>query len=89
MTNLLYGISVTDMETGYKLISVPLIRSLSLKSKKFDFEPEITAKILKKGVRIVEVPISVTPRTYAQGKKIGWSDGLMAIWALIKFRLVN
>ena len=89
LTNLLYGVSVTDMETGYKAVSAQLVRSLKLKSKRFDLEPEITAKILKKGISIVEVPIKVKPRSYAQGKKIGWQDGLIAIWTLIKYRFVD
>lgn len=88
LTNLLYGVSVTDMETGYKVMSAPLLRSLNLKSKRFDLEPEITAKILKKGVKIIEIPIKVRPRSYAQGKKIGLKDGLIAIWTLIKYRFV-
>ncbi len=89
LTNLLYGISVTDMETGYKVISASLLRSLHLKSKRFDLEPEITAKILKKGIDILEVPIRVTPRTYSQGKKISWTDGLIAVWTLVKYRLLD
>lgn len=86
LTNFLYGQSVTDMETGYKVIYRPLMLSLALSANRFDFEPEITAKLLKRGVRIYEVPIKVTPRTYAQGKKIGWKDGISAIWTLTKYR---
>lgn len=89
LTNILYGVSVTDMETGYKAISVSLLNSLNLKSKRFDFEPEITAKILKRKIPITEVSISVMPRTYDQGKKIGWFDGVMAIWTLIKYRFID
>lgn len=89
LTNLLYGNSVTDMETCYKVINRKLMISLKLKAHRFDFEPEVTAKILKKGHKIVEVPISVTPRNYAQGKKIGWRDGVIAIWTLVKYKFVD
>ena len=88
LTNFLYGHKVTDMETCYKVMNRKLMVSLSVKANRFDFEPEITAKILKKGISIVEVPIKVKPRSYAQGKKIGWPDGLIAIWTLIKYRFV-
>ena len=89
LTNFLYGHKVTDMETCYKVMNRKLMVSLSVKANRFDFEPEITAKILKKGISIVEVPIKVKPRSYAQGKKIGWQDGLIAIWTLIKYRFVD
>ncbi len=88
-TQLLYGHRVTDMETGYKLFRRQLLLTLKLRSQRFDFEPEITAKIFKKGMAIFEVPIKVQPRSYAQGKKIGWRDGLIAIWTLIKYRFVD
>ncbi len=89
LTNCLYGSSVTDMETCYKVIDRKLMVSLRLVANRFDFEPEITAKILKKDVKIIEIPIKVKPRSYAQGKKIGWRDGLIAIWTLIKYRFVD
>lgn len=86
LTKLLYGGNVTDMETGYKLFSKKILDNIDIQSNKFDFEAEITAKILKRKIPITEVPISVTPRTYKEGKKIGFMDGLMAIWTLIKYR---
>lgn len=89
LTNCLYGSRVTDMETCYKVIDRKLMVSLRLVANRFDFEPEITAKILKKCVKIIEIPIKVKPRSYAQGKKIGWRDGLIAIWTLIKYRFVD
>jgi dolichol-phosphate mannosyltransferase len=89
LTNLLYGSKLTDMETCYKVFTRDIISSISLKAKRFDFEPEITAKILKKGIVICEVPIVVNPRTYSEGKKIGFLDGIIAIWTIIKYRFVN
>lgn len=89
LTNIIYGDSVTDMETCYKLIQRDLANSLRLRAERFDFEPEITGKILKRGIRIVEVPIKVKPRGYAEGKKIGWKDGIAAIFTLIKYRFID
>jgi len=86
LTNLLYGCSITDMETGYKLFKRKILNGIDLESNSFNFEAEITAKILKKKIPIVEVPIIVKPRTYKEGKKIGWKDGIAAIWTLIKYR---
>ncbi|EKD90200.1 MAG: glycosyl transferase family protein [uncultured bacterium] len=86
LTNLLYGSRLSDMETGYKLFSKKVLEKITLNSDKFDFEAEVTAKILKRKIPIVEVPISVKPRTYEEGKKIGWKDGAVAIWILIKHR---
>lgn len=88
LTNILYSSKLTDMETGYKLIDIKILRKIKLKANKFDFEPEITAKILKMKIPIMEVPIKANPRTYKEGKKIGWLDGLIAIWTLIKYRIV-
>lgn len=88
-TNVLYGHSVTDMETGYKVFRRDLIASLNLRSKRFDFEPEITAKLLKKNINIIEVPIKVKPRSYAQGKKIGWKDGIVAVWILVRIKFFD
>jgi len=85
-TNLLYGSNLTDMETCYKLFRKEALQKISLESKRFEFEPEITAKILKLGISIVEVPIKVSPRTYQEGKKIGFLDGFLAIWTLIKYK---
>lgn len=89
MTNLLYGVSLTDMETCYKLFPGDFIRSLKLKANRFDFEPEITAKILKNHYKIIEVPISYYGRTHVEGKKITWKDGFNAIWSLIKYRIYD
>jgi glycosyltransferase involved in cell wall biosynthesis len=86
LTNLLYGAHLTDMETCYKLLPGEFVRSLKLKSDRFDFEPEITSKILKSGMKIVEVPISYRGRSWKDGKKITWRDGLHAVKTLIKFR---
>lgn len=88
-TRLLYGSSITDMETCYKLMRLDLARSLSLVSERFDFEPEITAKILRRGIKIHEVPISYKGREYSEGKKITWRDGLTAVKVLIKYRFKN
>ena len=89
MTNVLYNTILTDMETGYKLFRREVIQSITIRSNRFDFEPEITAKLLKKKVRIFEVPITFNPREYSEGKKIGLIDAFAAIWALLKYRFVN
>jgi glycosyltransferase involved in cell wall biosynthesis len=86
VTNVLYNNMLTDMETGYKAFRAPIIKSLRIRSNRFDFEPEITAKVLKRGYRIYEVPIYYAGRDYAEGKKITWRDGFAAIWALVRFR---
>lgn len=89
LTNLLYGGKLTDMETGYKVFKREITKNILLETDHFDFEAEITAKILKNKLSIIEIPITVNPRTYKQGKKIGWRDGVVAIWTLIKYRFVN
>ena len=89
LTNLLYGAKLTDMETGYKLFKREILQKISLESKRFEFEPEITTKILRLKIPIVEIPIKVTPRSYKEGKKIGWLDGIMALWTLIKYRVID
>lgn len=86
ITNVLYSSSLTDMETCYKLIKSSVFKNITIESKRFDFEPEITAKILRQGIHIYEVPINVTPRGYNEGKKISWIDGFSALSALIKYR---
>ncbi|MDX6770480.1 MAG: glycosyltransferase family 2 protein [Elusimicrobiota bacterium] len=88
-TNLLYGASITDMETCYKCFRAPVLRRFVIESDRFDFEPEITAKVLRLGYRIREVPIAYTPRTHAQGKKIGWRDGLKALAVLLRYRFAS
>ncbi len=85
-TNVLYNTTLSDMETCYKLIDRNLLEEMELHSNRFDIEPEITAKILKRGVRIYEVPISYTGRELDEGKKITWRDGLAALWTLVKYR---
>lgn len=88
-TNLLYNSILTDMETGYKLFRTAYIQSIPLNARRFEFEPEVTAKLLKRKARIFEVPISFDPREYADGKKIGLSDAFEAVWALLKYRFVD
>ena len=85
-TNLLYGSNLTDMETCYKVFDMKLLKSLSLESNGFDIEPELTAKVLKRHVKIYEVPIKVKPRSYKEGKKISFIDGVAALWTLIRYR---
>jgi glycosyltransferase involved in cell wall biosynthesis len=86
-SNMLTNLNLTDMETCYKAIRGDLARSLTLTSDRFGFEPEVTARLAGKDVRIFEVPISYSGRTYAEGKKIGWKDGVAAIWHIIRFNL--
>ncbi len=89
MTNILFGSKISDMETCYKAFKKDIIKSVTIKSDRFDFEPEITAKVLKKKARLKEVPISYSGRGHNEGKKIGWKDGIHAILALIKFRFTD
>lgn len=92
LSNMFTNLNLTDMETGYKAFKGKLIRNIAekLESKRFGFEPEITARIAKiKGLKIYEVGISYSGRTYQEGKKIGWKDGLKAIWEIIKFNLLR
>lgn len=89
MTNVLYNSILSDMETGYKLFRREVIQGIPLRARRFDFEPEVTAKLLKRGVRIFEVPISFNPRDYAEGKKITIKDAFAAIWTLLKYRFVD
>ncbi len=87
LTNLLYGSQLTDMETCYKLVKRETLQQLSIVSNGFDVEPELTAKLLKQGIEIREVPISYSGRSFAEGKKISWLDFLFAVWTLVRFRL--
>ena len=89
LTNILYGAEITDMETCYKAFKRELIQSITIKSNRFDFEPEITAKIMKRKARLKEVPISYFGRGHDEGKKINWKDGIHAILTLIKFRFTD
>ncbi len=87
LTNLLYGSQLTDMETCYKLLDRQLVQNLELVSNSFNVEPEITAKLLKQGVTIHEVPISYNGRSFTEGKKISWKDFISAVWTLVSLRL--
>jgi glycosyltransferase involved in cell wall biosynthesis len=89
LTNVLYNCTITDMETCYKVFKADVFKKVQIKSNRFDFEPEITAKILKQKVRIYELPISYFGRDYSEGKKITWLDGFGAIWALVRFRFTD
>jgi glycosyltransferase involved in cell wall biosynthesis len=89
ITNILFCTTLSDMETCYKLFSRKSLEGIRIRSDRFNFEPEITAKILKKGIRIYEVPISYTGREYEEGKKITWRDGFSALWAILKFRFTD
>ncbi|MBI3153277.1 MAG: glycosyltransferase family 2 protein [Chloroflexi bacterium] len=89
MTNILYDTILTDMETGYKVFRREVIQGMVIRANSFNFEPEFTAKILKRKYRIFEVPITFNPRDYTQGKKIKLHDAFEAIWALIKYRFVD
>jgi glycosyltransferase involved in cell wall biosynthesis len=86
-SNMLTNLNLTDMETCYKAVRGDLARSLHLTSDRFGFEPEITARLAKRDARIYEVPISYAGRTYAEGKKINWKDGVAAFWHILKFNL--
>jgi glycosyltransferase involved in cell wall biosynthesis len=89
LTNVLYNTTLSDMETCYKLFDRELIDSIDLRSERFDFEPEITAKILRRGIRIYEVPISYSGREFDEGKKITWRDGVVAVKTLVKYRFLK
>ena len=89
MTNVLYNTILSDMETGYKVFKAEVIKGIPLRSRRFDFEPEVTAKVLKRRHHIYEVPISFDPREYTHGKKIGLKDAFAAVWTLLKYRIVD
>ena len=90
LTSILYGQWITDMETCHKLFPKKALNKISLNSKGFDFEPEITAKLLKKGYKILEIPITTTPRGYDEGKKLNTiKDGSIALWTLFKYRFTD
>ena len=88
-TNLLYGSELTDMETCYKLFRARVLNEIELVSNRFNIEPELTAKLLKKGIKIHEVPISYVGRNFEDGKKISWKDFVSALWTLLKIRLID
>jgi glycosyltransferase involved in cell wall biosynthesis len=87
LTNILYGARITDMETAYKMVRRDVFDRLVLECRRFDFEPEITAKLLRCGYKIIELPISYTPRSRQEGKKIKWQDGIVAVRVLFRYRL--
>jgi glycosyltransferase involved in cell wall biosynthesis len=89
VTNVLYNTTLTDMETCFKAVRADVIKSLALKSDRFGIEPEITAKLFKRGARVYEVPITYEGRDYSEGKKITWRDGFPALWTLVKYRFVD
>jgi glycosyltransferase involved in cell wall biosynthesis len=86
LTNVLYNTMLTDMETCYKVMRADVLRSMTLNSNGFGIEPELTAKIFKRGYRVYEVPITYDGRGYDEGKKIGWRDGVVALWVLLRYR---
>jgi glycosyltransferase involved in cell wall biosynthesis len=86
LTNVLYNTMLTDMETCYKVMRTDVLRSMTLHSNGFGIEPELTAKIFKRGYRVYEVPITYDGRGYDEGKKIGWRDGVVALWVLLRYR---
>lgn len=89
VTNILYNTTITDMETGYKAFRRSAVKDLEIKAKRFDFEPEVTAKLLRSGNQIYEVPISYYGRKFEEGKKLTWRDGVVALFTLLKYRWWN
>ena len=89
ITNVLYNSTLSDMETCYKLFDRRVLDGIRLHADRFDFEPEFTAKVLRRGIRIYEVPISYAGRELSEGKKITWQDGVTALWTLVKYRFVD
>jgi glycosyltransferase involved in cell wall biosynthesis len=89
VTNVLYNTTLSDMETCYKLFDRDVLAGIRLRSERFEFEPEVTAKVLRRGIRIYEVPISYAGREFHEGKKITWHDGFVALWTLLKYRFVD
>lgn len=89
VTNVLYNTNITDMETGYKVFRRSLLKTINIRAKRFNFEPEFTAKVLKAGCQIYEVPVSYYGRKFSEGKKLTWRDGIIALFTLIKYRFVD
>lgn len=89
VTNVLYNTMLSDMETCYKMMRTSVLRSFTLRSNGFGIEPELTAKIFKRGYRVYEVPITYDGRGYDEGKKITWRDGVVALWVLLKYRVIE
>lgn len=88
-SNMFTNLNLSDMETGYKAFRADVIKRINLKSKRFGFEPEVTSKVAKLGCKIYEVPISYSGRTYAEGKKINWKDGVRALYQIIRYSLFD
>lgn len=88
-TNVLYNAVLSDMETCYKVFRADVIKNIQIKSNRFDFEPEITAKVLRRKYKLYEMPISYYGRDFSEGKKITWRDGFAAVWALVKYRFID
>jgi glycosyltransferase involved in cell wall biosynthesis len=89
LTNVLYNTILTDMETCFKAMRIEVLRSMTLRSNRFGIEPELTAKIFKRGFRVYEIPITYDGRGYEEGKKITWRDGVVAVWTLLKYRFTE
>ena len=89
LSNMMTNLNLTDMETCYKVFRAEIIKSIRLEEKRFGFEPEVTAKIARLGCRVFEVGISYSGRTYAEGKKINWKDGLRALWCIFRYRFIR
>ncbi len=89
MSNILYNAKITDEPTCYKVFDAKVLKSIPLKCRRFEFCPEVTAKVRKRGHRISEIPIHYYPRSVEEGKKINWKDGIEAIWTLIKYRFID
>jgi glycosyltransferase involved in cell wall biosynthesis len=89
LSNMMTNLNLTDMEVCYKVFRADVIKSIRIRSDRFDFEPEITAKVARRRCRVYEVPISYSGRDYEEGKKIGWRDGVVALWTIFKYRFVD
>lgn len=89
LCNLMTGLNLTDMEVGYKAFRADVLRSLHLRSDRFDFEPEVTVKVAKRRYRVYEVPVSYSGRDYAEGKKVTWLDGVIALWKIVRYRIAD
>lgn len=87
LSNMMTNLNLTDMEVGYKVFRADVLRGLRLRSNRFDFEPEVTAKVARRKLRIYEVPISYAGRDYAEGKKVRWRDGVIALWTILRYRI--
>lgn len=89
LSNMLTNLTLTDMETGYKVFKANVIKNINIRSNRFGFEPEITAKLAKRKCVIYELPVSYSGRDYTEGKKIGWKDGIVALYCILRYNLFN